>query len=141
MVAEKTFNSEAFKFILNSEKNNNGAPFTVRSKETGKDFTFKISRNEWNGNRFTHVKVEVGYMEFKYLGHYRNGALNRKGQIIDSTSAKAISWILRNIEQENFEKVDELVEFFHLGKCVKCGKDLTDATSIEIGLGPICRAQ
>jgi len=35
--------------------------------------------------------------------------------------------------------VENGVEIMHIGKCIKCGKPLTDATSIEIGLGPVCR--
>lgn len=134
----QNFDPKALGIVLKAEKNNNGAPFTVRSRATGKDFTFKISRSEWNGAFYTHLKVEAGYLDFKYLGTYKNGIIQRKGQVVDSISTKSIAFILRKIEAEKFEELESLVEFFHLGSCVRCGRTLTDAHSIESGLGPIC---
>ena len=134
----QNFNPVALKAVIFGTKNNNGAPFTVKSKATGKDFTFKISRTEFNGVFYTHVKVEVGYMEFRYLGTYKNGSIQRKGQAVETLAAKSIAFILRKVESGKVSELLNLVEFFHLGKCVRCGKTLTDAVSIEMGLGPVC---
>ena len=134
----QNFNPASLASVLAGEKNNSGAPFTVRSIATGKDYTFKISRTEFNGQFYTHVKVEAGYLEFQYLGCYKNGIIQRKGQAVTSTSAKAIQFILRKVEAGKFEELASLVEFFHLGSCLRCGRTLTDAQSIEAGLGPVC---
>jgi len=39
----------------------------------------------------------------------------------------------------NFDNLNQSVDIFHLGKCLKCGKTLTDSNSIEVGFGPVCR--
>ena len=125
---------------LFADKNVKGGAFTVRSRKTGKDYTFKMSTNVFNEKPYLHVKVETNYMEFQYLGFFSNGKLIRKGVEVESPSATAAAWILRQLEQKQFARIDELVEVFHLGKCLRCGKTLTDANSIEAGFGPYCRA-
>jgi hypothetical protein len=129
----------ALRAVLTSQKNNHGAEFTTVSKKTGKDYTFKLSRSEYKGKWYTHVRVEVQYQEYKYLGSYFNGRIYHKGQTVLTDAAVAIAWILERVEGQRFEVLAANVEVFHLGACLKCGKTLTDATSIEIGLGPICR--
>jgi hypothetical protein len=51
----------------------------------------------------------------------------------------AIAYVLGKAETKNFGLLDSLVEVMHTGNCLVCGKTLTDAKSIEFGLGPICR--
>lgn len=128
----------ALAHVIRSNKQNSGAEFTVRSKKTGKDFTYKISRAEWKGRFYTHVKVEKEYQKYTYLGYYDSGMIVRKHDSVETPSAVAIAWLLRQVEHTNKPALDG-VEIFHLGKCVRCGAVLTDATSIEIGLGPVCR--
>ena len=129
----------AIQILLNDKKESKGAPITVKSKVTGKDYTFKLARKFFNDRDYLHVKVETQYLDFKYLGYYRNGKIIKKGEEVSSPSASAIGWVLRNIEKNNLEVVNKGVEIMHIGKCIKCGKALTDAESIEIGLGPVCR--
>ena len=132
--------SEAILPVLVSEKKNNGAEFTVVSKKTGKDYTFKIARKEWNGKFYTHVKVEKEYLNFTYLGTYLNGKIIHKKQVVESPAANAIQWILNKVMEQKFQILDNNIEIIHLGKCLKCGKTLTDHESISIGLGPVCRS-
>lgn len=131
--------AETLKTVLEGDTQNNGAAFTVRSMKTHKDYTYKISKSEFNGQLYTHVRVETEYLNFSYLGSYRNGKIVRKGSTVETPSAVAISWILDKVQANKFELLNSNVELMHLGKCVRCGKTLTDATSIEIGLGPTCR--
>lgn len=114
--------------------------FTVVSKSTSKDYTYKIKKTYYNGYMYIHVFVETEYMKWKYLGHYRNGSINYKGKLVDSPSALAIAWILKYTEKDKLKIVDDNIEFLHMGKCTKCNRALTDATSIKIGVGPICRS-
>lgn len=116
-----------------------GASFTVKSLETGKDFTFKIERNEFLKNMYTHVKVEKNYLDFYRLGTYSKGVLKHKQEEVHTPAADAAAWILRQIEKNNMETLREKVEVYHLGKCLRCGRSLTDAHSIETGFGPYCR--
>lgn len=139
MEAKQTISSKSLLPVIASDKNNSGAEFTLVSKTTGKDFTFKIDRKAFNGRMFTFVKVEKNYLEFYYLGSYYNGSLWNKKTKVESLSAKAISWVLSNVEKQKFEMLDNNVEILHLGKCLRCGRTLTDQESIQIGLGPVCR--
>lgn len=46
---------------------------------------------------------------------------------------KSLLWVLRNAD-----RIPQSVQIEHFGKCSRCGKKLTDAESIERGLGPTC---
>jgi hypothetical protein len=132
-------NPMALAHVIKSDKDNHGAEFTVRSRKTGNDFTFKLATKEYQGKHYTHVKVETEYLKFKYLGFYSKGVIVRKHEEVKSPSALAIAWVLRKVEHQQEKDLNDNVEVFHLGQCIRCGRTLTDATSIEIGLGPICR--
>jgi hypothetical protein len=141
-VESKFLNSLFFK---GDSKKSNGAPFTIKSKKTGKDYTFKISQMIFNGNPYLHVKVENGYLNFSYLGYYRDGKLFKRDKAtgklnqVESQSANAVAWLLKLILSEKYNTIDTNVEIYHLGSCLKCGKTLTDSFSIETGFGPVCR--
>ena len=119
--------SSALSTILDRKKKTNGI-FTLRSIATGKDYTYKVSRSEFKGKWYTHISVEKGYTNFVRLGSYYGGRITNKRQLVTTPSveAGAIAWL------------DSKMELMHIGKCVACGRDLTDAVSIQRGLGPIC---
>ena len=119
-------------------KQNNGGEFTVVSKKSGKDFTFKVANKSWNGKTYTHVSVEVNYLDWRYLGVFYNGNIYHKKQLVDSPSAIAIGWLLAKVKDAKFDLLNESVEVMHLGSCIRCGRPLTDVNSIERGLGPEC---
>lgn len=126
--------------LLQTKSRVKGAIFTIRSIRTQKDFTFKVRKSTFNDKTYMHVYVESGYLDFKYLGFYWEGSILRKGGVeITTPAASAIAWVFRNLEKGKTDIVASQVEFFHTGKCAKCGKTLTDATSIELGVGPKCR--
>ena len=130
--------STSIEILLKSSKEAKGV-FTVVSSATGKDYTYKIKRTEFKGRLYTHVGVEMGYMNFKRIGTYMNGVVKNKKKSVSTESANAIAWIFRMVEQKRFTYLDEMVKIFHIGKCVKCNRVLTDAESIRLGIGPVCR--
>ena len=130
--------SSALVSVINAEKNNSGADFTIKSLKTGKDYTYAISRSEFKGKWYTHVKVETGYLEFTRLGSYFNGKLYHKGKAVETPSATAIAFVLQKVEEGKIDFLDANVEVMHKGCCLRCGRALTDAQSIERGLGPVC---
>lgn len=132
------FSSKTLENLIKAEKEGNGAKFTIKSLKTGKDFSFKVAIKNYNGNKYLHCKVETEYLNFKYLGFYSNGKVIRKGEEIKTPSSLAIAWLLRNVEKGHFDFIDQNVELMHFGKCLKCGKTLTDAQSIKLGIGPVC---
>ncbi len=126
-------------FINNEGKKLNGAPFTIRSKKSGKDYTFKVSQVPFKDNNYIHIKVETEYLNFKYMGWYRDGKIINKKLEVNTPASQAVSWFLRQMFSNNFNNLNQSVDIFHLGKCLKCGKTLTDSNSIEVGFGPVCR--
>lgn len=138
MKSTEVISSKALFNVISKEKNNNGAVFTVRSQKTGTDYTYKISRKEYNQKWYTHIRVETQYLSFKYLGSYFNGKLFHKGKVVKSPTATAISYILDKVEKSKFELLDTKVELMHMGNCLCCNRPLTDANSIIRGLGPVC---
>lgn len=139
MNTKHRISSTALETVLLAPKNNIGAEFTVRSKQTGKDYTYKIRRAVFNKKWYTFVFVEKTYLHFEYLGTYFNGAIWNKKIKLETPAAVAIAWVLFKVEEKKFTLLNEKIDLFHLGACLRCGKPLTDATSIEIGLGPVCR--
>lgn len=134
----ETFNSDSILTLVQTETEFKGSPFTVKSLETGKDYTFKLVKTLFNNQHYLNVYVETQYLEFKHLGVYKKGKILKKGNGVDTPSSKAIEWILRNLEMKRFDLVEKNVIFTHIGKCLKCGRKLTDFESIQSGLGPIC---
>jgi len=116
------------------------AKFTLKSKATGKDFTYSLFKSDWGQKTYLQVAVEIDYLNFMHVGYYSNGVIKKRRKEIKTLSAKAIAWALRNIERGNFALLEDSVEIYHLGNCLRCGRVLTDAKSIEIGLGPVCRS-
>lgn len=124
--------------VITREKKNSGATFTIQSVKMGKDFTYSISRNEFKGKWYTHVKVEMGYLNFVRIGTYFNGKIFNKGAVVTTPTANAIGYILSLVEKGKFEWLDTQMKVMHTGSCLCCGRTLTDAHSIQLGLGPTC---
>ena len=139
-MSKYSISAENLKHFINNEgKKLNGAPFTIRSKKSGKDYTFKISQVPFKDNNYIHIKVETEYLNFKYMGWYRDGKIINKKLEVNTPASQAVSWFLRQMFSNNFDNLNQSVDIFHLGKCLKCGKTLTDSNSIEVGFGPVCR--
>lgn len=132
--------STALQLVLLAPKKNTGAEFTIRSRETQKDYTYKIQRSQFKGTWYTHIFVEKTYLHFDYLGSYFIGKVWLKKQPVNTPAAIAIAWVLNKVEESKFNVLDQKIDVFHLGSCLRCGKTLTDAESIEHGLGPVCRS-
>lgn len=138
MKASHNINPKSLLSVIQGDKENSGASFTVVSKKTGKDFTYKISKSKFQGRYYTHIKVEKEYLNFNYLGMYANGSLWRKKAKVNTPASNGIAWILKRVEEGNFALLEESIELLHLGKCLRCGRTLTDQNSIKMGLGATC---
>ena len=138
MPATHLISSSALNIVINAEARNNGATFTIRSKATGKDFTYAISRSEYMGKWYTHVKVEQSYLNFVRLGTYFRGRITNKRNEVHTPASDAIAFALAKVEAGQAEWLDTVMETMHTGHCLRCGRPLTDANSIERGLGPTC---
>jgi hypothetical protein len=136
--------------------------FTLVSKSTGRRFTYKVNsatkdRNQnWSTNNQNRdlffVSVLTGSdneSSYQYIGMLRrNGHDNNdtrfpfiyggaKAKVRrDANSVKGFEWFWSRMEA--FANVDGLMEFWHEGKCGRCGRKLTVPSSIESGIGPEC---
>lgn len=119
------------------------ATFTVLNPDTGNRFTFKIRRKEVEENKELFF---VGLLsgsdnesDYSFLGtifdaeKFVHGRKSRVGE--DAPSARAFRWIWsRFVSDKDFAPA----EFWHEGRCGRCGRKLTVPASIERGLGPVC---
>lgn len=131
----------AFKFALAGN-----ATFTLRSKKTGKHFTYRVRRSE--DGKVYFVALMVGpdnENSFKYLGfikdvgngpRYRHGGGKSCSQP-DLAQARAFEWtwdaLLHSVMPSS-------LEVWHACKCGRCGRKLTHPSSVESGFGPECAA-
>lgn len=146
--------NEIRKFVLAGN-----STFTVVSKATGQRYTYKVKSTakdrdqNWsteNQNRnFYFVSVLYGSdneSSYKYMGelirqnpsgHAFNYRVGRKSTFNEhSIWQKPFIWFWKQIES-NSESLDQL-EFWHEGRCGRCGRKLTVPASIESGYGPEC---
>jgi hypothetical protein len=121
------------------------AYLTFESQKTGTHFTYRVAANKKKGGTApTHfVGVLTRPDTYTYLGcifEGRRWAHGHKSPIgHDAPSAKAFAWCWRKLMVERC--MPEVLEVFHEGRCGKCGRRLTDPTSVSIGLGPTCRGE
>lgn len=127
------------------------AIFTVVSKASGSRFTFKFSRpkHDANSNRARPIWVAVltgqnndadytfaGSIWINPTGYQFNVG---KNSTIKATapSMVALTWILKHLNAGS-DGLTKQAEFWHEGRCGRCGRTLTVPASIESGFGPEC---
>lgn len=125
------------------------ATFTLVSKLTGERKTFRVeSAGEEKPGCFF-VRLLVGpenESAYRYLGFvHPAGLANPSGFALtlnkDRWAAEAgegFNWMLRHIAKPDGGKFFTQSEFWHSGRCARCGRLLTDPESIAHGLGPKC---
>ena len=111
--------SERLKFALAG-----ASIFTIKSMKTDRHYTYKLKK----GNVRYFCAVNSGDT-FIPIGSFRFDDYQRA--TYDAPSMKALKWFLRNPESEE-------VAFYHMGRCGRCGRPLTNPESIESGYGPEC---
>lgn len=131
------------------------ATFTVKNVKTGGRHTYKVRRYKDDD---PDVQVVAPYFvsylvgsdntrDYAYMGTVFVSDLTRLAPTratklrTDSAPWLAFSWLLRrlaNAREGIRDVVPDEFQFWHEGKCAKCGRALTDPTSIERGYGPLC---
>lgn len=118
--------------------------FTIKSAKTGIHHTFQVRRKKDSDIFFVALLTGVNNKEdYTYLGLIRE---HSNGRYQYSSSAKScrkdnhvshtmMHYIINQIETQ---QLHPQLEFYHEGKCARCGKALTDPSSLERGLGPTC---
>jgi len=129
------------------------AHVTFQSRRTDTRFTYRIRAvkprveatfaSEGRASHFVYVLVGPDNdSSYQYLGCiYRrtNYAHGRKSLIAtNAQSETAFAWVWRYLVSG---RMHPDLATYHEGRCGKCGRRLTDPTSIETGLGPKCRGE
>lgn len=122
------------------------AYMTFKSLKTDKQFTFKIVKQEKAPNKFyCYVLTGPNNMnDYTYFGTIYAGMIPQfyfsdKSDLNKATlSVRSFEYVFENLKKGVHIKD---LEIWHMGLCAKCGRPLTDAESIRIGLGPICRTK
>lgn len=130
--------------------------FTVRSKRTMKRFTFRLKQADsipgresdrpWFASLLTGPDNSNDFKYFgfiKFQNDYGGGAYNyvhgRPGKSCAARSAESVqAFVFTVFNILNRNRIPTEVEFWHEGRCGRCGRKLTDPESIERGFGPEC---
>ena len=114
--------------------------FTVQNKVTGGRFTYKVAKVEdkdlWFVSVLTGSDNEGSYT---YMGIINDKGFvkTQKSKITeDAVSFKGFRWLWNLVT--NKVELPENVEFYHAGRCARCGRKLTTPESVEAGYGPTC---
>lgn len=113
------------------------AVFTCQSV-TGEKITFRISKSKKYENGFNLYGKVNGSMT--YIGSMVRGEETKmflKSEPSYEKVQNVFKWSLDVISGKKTLK--EGYDIHHEGVCGKCGRELTDPTSIKIGIGPTCR--
>jgi hypothetical protein len=119
------------------------ATFTVVSRKTGERRTFRAALapnpkldGPWFVSMLTGPDNENHY---RYLGVVWSGTAGMRftphGKPGMEGAKEIVGWVFRALEAGT---LTEQAEFWHEGRCGRCGRLLTDPESIARGLGPIC---
>ena|SRR5688572_10503618 len=136
--------SKALAFIMGGK-----ALFTIRNKETGGRFTYKVNipkDQEPDNSSVFFVKLRThgdGDGAYKYIG-FINWYQDRWRFLYGHKSKlpnwepgiKAFEFVFNNILSVG--RTSNVLEVWHEGKCGRCGLTLTDPESIITGYGKIC---
>lgn len=125
------------------------AVFTLVSKASGERRTFRVAapKDAQPGDALRFVSLLTGpdnTTNYEYVGLVTKAG----GELVTRTSRgkmptqplNTISWLLAQLQRAvrgEPSKLDQ-VEFWHEGRCCRCGRRLTVPSSIESGIGPEC---
>lgn len=121
------------------------AYFTLRSKRTEARYTFRVAAPKSNQDiRFVSLLVGPDNVSnYAYIGLIKeNGEFTlTKGSKMgeDTLPVRAFKWFYVYLrESTNRLQLPMDVEFWHEGRCGRCGRMLTVPESIAAGIGPEC---
>lgn len=119
------------------------AVFTLKSMKTSNRFTYRVK--ESNDGKVFFVSLMTGTdneAHYSYIGVIREDSEFRhttKSKVSeDADSFRAFSWFWRQVSSGSGSPLNPAVEFWHEGKCGRCGRLLTVPESIDRGIGPEC---
>jgi hypothetical protein len=120
------------------------ARFTLKSLRTGAHFTYRVKKPKKDEQPpYRHVSVLTGQnneADYTYLGTISTEHVFRhnwrKSRVKkDAPSVVAFTFFWNNLVKGT---IHANLQFWHEGRCAKCGRLLTVPESIAAGIGPEC---
>lgn len=117
--------------------------FTLVNTKSGVRYTYFVSKakgDDENAPHFVSVLVGAENQQFMFVGTifgkkmYRHSTKSRVN--VNTQSIKGIIYMLTKLSENG--GLDDCMEVYHLGRCGRCGRALTEPESVATGLGPIC---
>lgn len=122
--------------------------YTLRSRKTGVRFTYRTRRmfNQSTTPSWAHGLLVGPDNERDYapLAQTSGGVWTLTGRIqAAAPAARAHQWAYEHVlaAARNAAPMPDLLEVWHEGRCVRCGRKLTTPESVAAGLGPECRVR
>lgn len=120
------------------------ALFTVENTNTGNRYTYKVQAPDrtspWRFVKVLTRSENEDEENYSYIGAMYDGNHLTRTKAVhispDAQSVRAFTWLWERIRVG--KGLPEQVEFWHAGKCGRCGRTLTVPSSVESGIGPEC---
>ena len=120
--------------------------FTLVSGTSGERFTFKVNKKEdVEGIHFVSLlNGSDNDSAYRFIGtifdknRYAHSKRSKVG--VEALSVKAFAWSFASLVAGRTDNAGK-VEFWHEGKCGRCGRTLTVPGSVLTGIGPECARQ
>lgn len=123
-------------------RNGQGDKFVYRVR--GKESEWPKGSGRMSTSYFLSVKADGGRYPYRYIGIVKtNGdvVLSQKSEFRGGSKEYDVAaWAIRVVVAGD-KMIPATHEIEHAGKCGRCGRTLTDETSIQRGIGPDCWSQ
>lgn len=120
------------------------AYFTLRSKPTGKRYTYRVRKHReeplYFVSRLYGPNNEQDYVAFATMRDDKV-TLNKKRAAVEKYNppSAAFVWFWRQLTEK--QRIHPETEFWHEGRCCVCARKLTVPESIAAGIGPECSSK
>lgn len=115
---------------------------TIKNTKTGTHFTYHIreQENARNCTSLFYVSLLTGPEQWSYFGFIRdaNYVHGKKDKTDIGETAESVRYFKSTLSLLALGTLPDHIEVWHEGRCVRCGRTLTDTSSIERGIGPMC---
>lgn len=112
------------------------AKISLRSKKSGKHFTYRIKEGHggmwWVTRKTTDDYIYLGLIDSS--GFRASQKTTAEARISKQFDVFLWFWTMLSIK----DRIHPDLEVFHEGSCGACGRELTDPESVRTGFGPTC---
>ena len=121
------------------------ALFTLENVDTGNHYTYRVRKSERTRSEYRFVSVlhrpeNADAKDYSYIGMIAGASHLTRTKAVhispDAQSVKAFNWFWELVRAG--KPLPQQVQFWHAGRCARCGRVLSVPSSIASGVGPEC---